>query len=139
MEFLCIKDIKSSHLEQTTDFSSDVTYQCIGVRPMGLRGASAPPPPPILFLLLLQRAIFWQKKSGNTCIRAKPLDFRACNGEKYSGKRLQHPPPPLERYSSRTLMCQWTVGALAGALDGQYIFSELLSVHVSRHGRSFVY
>ena len=39
---------------------------------------------------------FRAKKEGN--IRAKPLDLRASNGHKYSGKRLQ----PLKRNSSRT-------------------------------------
>ena len=55
--------------------------ETIGVRPMGLRGGCSPP-------RIVQIAIF-EQKSGN--IRAKPLDFRASNGRKYSGKRLQPP------------------------------------------------
>ena len=42
-----------------------------------------------------------EKKSGN--IRAKPLDFRASNGKKNSGKRFQTPPPPPALDSSRKL------------------------------------
>ena len=49
---------------------------CIGVRPMRL---------------LFKLATFGQKNPGN---RAKPLDFRASNGDKNSGKRLHPPPPP---------------------------------------------
>ena len=42
---------------------------------------------------------FFRQKSGH--IRANPLDYRASNGKKYSGKRLQ-PPTPERAYVHST-------------------------------------
>ena len=66
---------------------TNMELACIGVWPMGLRGAK-----------IFQIAIFGQK---NQVIFGKNhLHFRASNGKKYSGKRLQ----PPERNLSRTPM-----------------------------------
>ena len=56
----------------------------IGVRGGGC-GAAAPPPPPRIF----SNSHFQAKKACN--IRAKPLDFRASNGENISGNWSQPP------------------------------------------------
>ena len=73
--YYSLKYILQSHFKQIISY--------IGVRPMVLRGAAAP--------LEFSNSHFRQfgQKSGN--IRAKPLDYRASNGTKYSGNRLQPP------------------------------------------------
>ena len=63
----------------------------IGVRGGGAGRAAAPPG-------ILKIAIFGQQKSGN--IRAKPLDFRASNGEDIRATDLS----PPKRNWSRTPM-----------------------------------
>ena len=63
-----------------------VVILIIGVWAVGLAGGGGGGgcSPPRSFQIAISG-----KKSGN--IRAKPLDFRASNGQKYVGKRLQPP------------------------------------------------
>ena len=77
------------------------------------------PPPPRIF----HKAIFGPKKIGD--IRAKPFDFCASNGQKYSGKRLQ----PPERNSSRTPMLWNTCFSPQGSLVHRWLYRDSIPGH----------
>ena len=79
----------------------------------GARGMQ--PPPPLEFFKLP----FLGKTAGN--IRAKPLDFRASNGENIRARDFSPLPSPPEQNSSRTPMCGINIISDTDSLLTQYI------------------